>query len=90
MKRNIARTSLAIVFAAAFLLGIVRMAQATEYRECSNATLQGSFGYTATGTLLTLPPPFAGPFGVVGRQTFDGRDDTDATATLSANGNILK
>jgi hypothetical protein len=90
MIRNIARTSLAIVSAAAFLLGIVPMAQAADHRECSNATLQGSFGYTATGTLLSVPPPFAGPFGEVGRQTFDGRGNTDATATLSANGNVQK
>lgn len=92
MKRNIARTSLAIVSAAAFLLGIVPIAQAAEHKECSNATLQGSFGYTATGTLLpaAAPPPFAGPFGEVGRQTFDGKGNTDATATLSANGNIQK
>jgi hypothetical protein len=90
MIRNIARRSLAIVSAAAFLLGIVPMAQAADHRECSNATLQGSFGYTATGTLLSVPPPFAGPFGEVGRQTFDGRGNTDATATLSANGNTQK
>ena len=91
MKRNIARTSLAIVSAAAFLLGIVPMAQAAEPKECSNATLQGSFGYTSTGTLLPsfVPPPFAGPFGEVGRQTFDGKGNTEATGTLSANGNIL-
>ena len=59
---------------------------------CSNATLQGGFGYTSTGTLLAsipgLPPPLAGPFAEVGRQTFDGKGNTDATATLSANGNI--
>jgi len=56
----------------------------------TNATLQGSFGYTSTGTLLDtyVPPPFAGPFGEVGRQTFDGKSKTEATATLSANGNI--
>lgn len=90
MKHNIARTSLIIVSTAAFLQCIVPMAQANEHRECSNATLQGSFGYTATGTLLSVPPPFAGPFGEVGRQTFDGRGNTDATATLSANGNIIK
>ena len=91
MKRNIARTSLAIVSAVAFLLGIVPMAQATEHRECSNATLRGSFGYTSTGTLLPsfVPPPLAGPFGEVGRQTFDGRGNTEATGTLSANGNVL-
>ena len=59
-------------------------------RGCSNASLQGSFGFTATGTLLALPAPFAGPFAEIGRQTFDGRGNTEATATLSANGNIVK
>jgi hypothetical protein len=29
-------------------------------------------------------------FGEIGRQTFDGRGNTDGTATLSANGNIVK
>ena len=41
------------------------------------------------------PSPPAGPpardaeFTEIGRQTFDGRGNTDATATLSANGNIV-
>ena len=39
--------------------------------------------------LSYVPPPFAGPFAEVGRQTFDGEGNTDATATLSANGNIM-
>ena len=79
-----------VVFATVFILGIAPKAQAWEDKECSNATLQGSFGYTSTGTLLDtfVPPPFAGPFGEVGRQTFDGKGKTEATATLSANGNI--
>ena len=49
MKRTIARMTFVIVFAIVFVLGIVPGAQAGE---CSNATLHGSFGYTATGTLL--------------------------------------
>jgi hypothetical protein len=53
---------------------------------CSNATLNGSFGYTNTGTILAGPD--AGPFGGVGRQTFDGKGNTEATATVSVNGNI--
>jgi hypothetical protein len=32
----------------------------------------------------------AGPFAEIGRQTFDGSGNTDATATLSANGNIFR
>jgi hypothetical protein len=92
MRRTIVPTTFAILFAIVFVLGIVPRAQAGEVKGCSNATLQGSFGYTATGTLLPTgaPPPFAGPFGEVGRQTFDGKGNTDATATLSANGNIVK
>ena len=92
MKRAIAPTTLVIVFATLFVLGILPRAQAGERepRGCSNASLQGSFGFTSTGTLFALPPPFAGPFAEIGRQTFDGRGNTDATATLSANGNIFK
>jgi hypothetical protein len=94
MKRRIAQTTLVIALAALFFLGIQPRAQADQHsgerRGCSNASLQGSFGFTATGTLLALPPPFAGPFGEIGRQVFDGRGNTEATATLSANGHIVK
>jgi hypothetical protein len=77
-------------FVTSFVLGIVPTAQADEHKECSSGSLKGSFGFTSTGTLLALPPPLAGPFGEVGRQTFDGQGNTDATATLSANGNIVR
>ena len=79
-----------VVLATAFGLGIAPKAQAWEDKECSNATLKGSFGYSSTGTLLDsfVPPPFAGPFAEVGRQTFDGKGKTDGTATVSSNGNI--
>ena len=92
MRRNIAPTALVIVFATVFVPGIVPRAQASEDKGCSKATLQGGFGYNSTGTLLPsyVPPPFAGPFAEVGRQTFDGKGDTEAIATLSANGNIIR
>ncbi len=90
MKRTIAPTTLVTVFATAFVLGILTRAEADEHRGCSNASLQGSFGFTSTGTVLASPPPFAGPFAEIGRQTFDGRGNTEATATLSANGNIVR
>jgi hypothetical protein len=95
MTRTIAPTVLAMVFATTFVLGTVPGAQADDQatdrqRGCSNANLRGSFGFTATGVLLALPIPFAGPFAEIGRQTFDGRGHTEATATLSANGNIVK
>ena len=96
MKRTIAPTALVVVFVTMFVLGILPRvqageqlgAQAGERRGCSNASLLGSFGFSATGTLLALPPPFAGPFAEIGRQTFDGSGSTEGTATLSANGNI--
>jgi hypothetical protein len=90
MKRAIAAATLGIVFATVFVLGTVPTAQARDHNECSNATLSGSFGFTSIGTLLNLPPPLAGPFAEVGRQTFDGRGSTDATATASPNGNVTK
>jgi hypothetical protein len=70
-------------------LGFVTAAQAAEHRGCSNASLRGSFGFTSTGTHLTLPAPFGGPFAEVGRQSFDGKGNTELTATLSSNGNIV-
>ncbi len=92
MKRTIAPTLFIAVFATVFFLGIVPRAEAGMDKDCSNATLRGSFGYTSIGTLLDsyVPRPLAGPFAEVGRQRFDGRGDTDATATFSANGNISK
>jgi hypothetical protein len=91
MKRAIARTTLVVAFATVFALGIVPNARAGEDEACSHATLHGGFGYTGTGTLLDtyVPPPLAGPFAEVGRQTFDGKGNTKASATLSANGNII-
>lgn len=89
MKRTLAAS--VILFASAFGLGIVPRAHAINHK-CSNANLQGSYGYTATGTLLPTgaPPPFAGPFAEVGRQTFDGNGNTSGAGTLSANGNPQK
>ena len=77
-------------FATAFLLtfvalGIAPNAQAQP--SCSNATLNGSLGYTNTGTILVGPD--AGPFGGMGRQTFDGKGNTQATASVSVNGNVF-
>ena len=90
MKRTIAPTTLVIVFATVFVLGMLPRAEAGEHRGCSNASLQGSFGFTNTGTNIALPPPLAGPIAQIGRQTFDGRGNTHGTATLSANGNIFR
>jgi hypothetical protein len=87
------RTVLSLFFVAVFALGVLPKAWADNHWGCSNASLKGSFGFTSSGTLIALPPPlppsFAGPFTEIGRQTFDGAGNTDSTATLSANGNIV-
>ena len=91
MKRTSIPLILGILFTSVFALGIwPAQTVADEHRGCAEASLQGSFGFTSIGALLTLPAPFAGPFGEIGRQTFDGRGNTEGTATLSANGNIMK
>ena len=92
MNTNIPKSSIVV---GSMLLMFAALAPAQEpsgeRKVCSNASLKGSFGYTSTGTLLEtfVPPPYAGPFAEVGRQIFDGKGKTDATGTLSANGNIF-
>jgi|SRR6516162_9015867 hypothetical protein len=90
MKRGITPVTLAIVFATLFVPGIVHSARADDHRGCSNRTLEGSFGFTSSGALIAAPPPISGPFGEIGLQTFDGQGNTEAAATLSANGNIAR
>jgi hypothetical protein len=84
--KHIKATSIAI--AAALGLIVVQGARAAE-KGCSNASLNGTFGYTATG-VLTAPPSLAGPFATVGAQTFDGDGNTTATAWTSQNGSIVQ
>jgi hypothetical protein len=93
MNTKILKTSVAAAGMLMMFAGVAfAQEQSGKVKECSNATLHGSFGYTSTGTLLDtyVPPPLAGPFAEVGRQTFDGKGNTEGTATLSANGNINK
>ena len=84
--------AVSLLAAVAMPIRLAAQEQSGKVKECSNATLRGSFGYTSTGSLLDsyVPPPFAGPFAEVGRQTFDGKGNTAATATTSSNGNIVK
>jgi hypothetical protein len=92
MKTVLLRSQLALLLAVSlfYAQSVVAQERSSKVKECSQATLWGSFGYSSTGTLLDsyVPAPYAGPFGEVGRQTFDGRGNTSATATTSSNGNI--
>jgi hypothetical protein len=88
MKRFIVPMALVMGLAAAFASGARMSAHSAEPKGCSVASLDGSYGFTSSGSLLALPAPLAGPFGEVGRQTFDGQGNTEATATISNNGVI--
>jgi len=85
MKYLVANAFATLLFSVPLSFGIAPNLQAQP--SCSNGSLSGSFGYTNTGTILAGPD--AGPFGGVGRQTFDGKGNTQATATVSVNGNIF-
>jgi hypothetical protein len=89
MNRTTAANIFARAFATVLIMGIAPQAHAGDDKGCSDATLTGTFGFTATGFVLA-PPQFAGPFANVGTQTFDGKGGTTGTATVSQNGNILK
>lgn len=86
--KHITANNIAIAVAMALGLSGVQGAQAAD-KGCSNVSLSGTFGYTATG-VLTAPSSLAGPFATVGAQTFDGDGNTTATAWTSQNGNIVQ
>jgi hypothetical protein len=87
MKQSTIAKTFTIAAVAALALGFAPKAKATD-KGCSNATLQGTYAYTSTGS-ITNPPDLAGPIAEVGAQTFDGNGSTAATATLSSAGTIF-
>ena len=66
MKSTLLNSIWAVTLLAAVSMPIRLAAQEQpgKVKECSNAALQGSFGYTSTGTLISsfVPPPYTGPF----------------------------
>ncbi len=92
MKKVFHRSQVFCVLAVCVLCAqtVLAKQEPEHVKGCSDAMLEGSFGYSSTGTLLPsyVPPPYAGPFAEVGRQTFNGKGKTDATAIISSNGNI--
>ena len=59
--------------------------QAEDRAVCSNATLHGSYGLHATGTVIGV-----GDFAAVGRFTFDGKGNLTATLFVRVNGNNME
>ena len=57
---------------------------------CSNASLQGSYGYSVSGSITTAFGPLVpGPFAAVGKTNFDGQGRVTTVRTLSDNGFVL-
>ena len=87
MKRTNNTKTITIAAAITLALGAASTAKAVD-RGCSNSSLNGTYGFTSTGVVVS-PPENAGQDTEVGTQTFDGQGGTTATAMLSANGNII-
>jgi hypothetical protein len=83
MKRTTIAKAL-IATAMTLALGIVPKVQAED--GCSNATLNGTYGFRAVGTLVPLPPPAL--IAIVGTQTFDGNGGFTGSQMVSINGNL--
>jgi hypothetical protein len=92
MKRTQARISPPLVWAIAvgLLVGLASSARADghhkpiAHKPCSDATLDGSFGYYRTGKIL----PDGGPLVAVGIFTYDGNGNTVGTESVNRNGDI--
>jgi hypothetical protein len=76
-----------ILAATMALSALSSLAHADEGGGCSDATLEGSFGFTMTGTVGLPSSPLL--FADVGRQTFDGTGNTDVNSIVSVNGTLF-
>ena len=70
-------TVFAVLAPVLVLLGTTRSAPAKN--GCSNATLRGSYGIEATGTVLS--GPLAGPIAIAGVLTYDGIEQVSGNLT---------
>jgi hypothetical protein len=67
------------------VLSFVIGTQAEDRANCSNATLRGSYGLHATGSVIGV-----GDFAAVGRFTFDGNGNLTANLFVRLNGNNVE
>jgi hypothetical protein len=82
MKRNIARTTLAVISVATLCLALVPAALAAE--TCSNAKAAGNWGFTLTGTLILPTGPVPGA--AVGRFSVDAAGNISGTEARNVGG----
>ncbi len=81
MKRNIVRTTLAMISVATLYLGLVSAAQA---ETCSNAKAAGTWGFTLAGTLILPTGPVPGA--AVGRLSVDAAGNISGTEARNVGG----
>ena len=86
MKRSIIAKTFAIGAIAALALDLAPLAKA-ERKECSVATLEGSFARRDTG-FVVAPPTIAGPLAGVSLMVFGGNGNFTSTGFGSLNGNV--
>ena len=86
MTRNSIARTLAMGAVAALALNLAPLAKA-ERKECSAATLEGSFVRTDTG-FVTAPPTIAGPLAGVHLLVFSGYGTFTSAGFASLNGNV--
>jgi len=85
MKHSNTSKAFAIAAVAALALAIAPAAKAQVNKGCSNATVQGTFAYTTTGSNVAAPAPL-GPYADAGAQTFDGNGSTALSGMSNTNG----
>jgi len=80
MKRALPSVVFVMAFVSLLVLGLVSRVQA---KECSNASVKGTYGLSCEGTVVGV-----GPLAVVGVFTADGNGTGSEVETLSFNGVI--
>ena len=73
-----------VVFASTFVVGAVPALHAEKNKDCSNASLQGGYGFLNGQTVVPARTPFA----ALGRWDFDGKGKFTNTLTINDNGKV--
>jgi hypothetical protein len=85
MKTNAIAKMFTIAAVTALAMGIAPAANAQVNKGCSNATMQGTFAYTVTGSFVASLASL-GLYAEAGAQTFDGNGGTATTGMSNTNG----
>jgi len=82
MKRNVARTTFAILIAAILLMSAAAMAE-RQGAACSLARAAGAYGVSDSGTVVGI-----GPRAALARLTLDAAGNINGSVTASLNGGV--